>query len=165
MLADAVTARISGMLVASLVVTDIVVMRTVMPACIRMVVIGTGKEEMVMVGVRDVDTEIPMVATGVDRPVEIVGTYEAAILAAAQHPTEIVVAYIQIVIITVERPFISPQHIVHHIAHGGNEVIIDFIDIVVLLVTQIQLVCHLIGKETGLLTYSAIAHSFCAGIA
>ncbi len=153
------------MLIASLVITGIVEMRAIVGARILMIVIRTGKEEMVMIGVRDVNTEIPMVATGINRSVEIVGTYEATVLATAQHPTKVIVAHVQIVVITVECPLVSPQYVVHHIAHTGDEIVIDFIDIVVLLVAKIQFVCHLVGQEAGFLTYSAIAHSLCAGIA
>ena len=147
------------MFVASAVIACIIIMCAIVSAHIRAVVIGTGEVEMVMIGIRDVNTEVPTIATGINRPVEILGLHKAVVLATTQHPAEVIIAHIQIVIIAVERPFISKQHIIHHIAYTGDEVIIDFIYIIVLLGVQVQFISHLIGEETGFLTYFAITHS------
>lgn len=158
--ADAVVAVIVRMFVASAVIAGIVVMGAIVSAAISAVVIGTREVEMVVVGIVDVYPEVPTVSTGIDGPVEVIGLYEAGILAAAQHPAKVVIAYIEVVVVAIERPLFASHHIVHQIAYAGNEVVVDFIYIVVLLSVEIQLIGHLIGEEKGFLTYFAITHSF-----
>ena len=130
-----------------------------MPTCVGTIMIWSREIEMIVIGIRDVNTEVPTVSTGIDGAVEILCLHKASILPAAKHPAEIVISYIQIIIITIERPLIAIQYIIHQIAYAGNEIIIDFIHIIVLLGVQIQLISHFIGEETGFLTYFAITHS------
>lgn len=157
--ANTIRAVVVLMLVASAIIAGVVVMRATVSTGIRAIMIRPGEIVMVVVGIGDVDAEMPTITTGVDGSIEVVGLYEAAVLAAAQHPAQVVIAHIQEVIVTVERPFFATQHIVHQIAYTGDEVIVDFIHIVVLLGVQVQFISHFIGKEAGLLTYFAITHS------
>lgn len=95
------------MFVASAIIAHIIMMRAIVPAYIRAVVIRTGKIEMIVVGIRDINTEVPTVSTGIDGAVKILRLHKAGILPATKHPAEIVITYIQIVIISVECPFIT----------------------------------------------------------
>lgn len=95
------------MFVTSAIIAHIIMMRAIVSAYIRAVVIRAGEIEMIVVGIRDINTEVPTVPTGIDGPVEILCLHKAGILSATKHPTEIVITYIQIVIISVECPFIT----------------------------------------------------------
>lgn len=95
------------MFVASAIIAHIIMMRAIVPAYIRAIVIRTGEIEMIVVGIRDINTEVPTVSTGIDGAVKILRLHKASILSATKHPAEIVITYIQIVIISVECPFIT----------------------------------------------------------
>lgn len=153
-------AVIVRMFVASAVIAVVMMVSAAMPAIVRAIVIRTGEIEVVMVVIGHVNPEVPTVSAGINRPVEVFGLHETPILAVAQHPAKVVIAHVEVIVVAVERPLFAPQHIVHQVAHAGNEVVIDFIHIVVLLSVEVQLVGHFIGEETGFLTYSAITHSF-----
>lgn len=104
---DTVRTVIERMLVTSTIIACIIVMCTIVPACVCAVVIWTGEIEMIVIGIRDVNTEVPTVSTGIDGAVKILRLHKAGILSATKHPAEIVITYIQIVIISVECPLIT----------------------------------------------------------
>lgn len=95
------------MFVTSAIIAHIIMMRAIVPSYIRAVVIRTREIEMIVVGIRDINTEVPTVSTGIDGAVKILRLHKAGILSATKHPAEIVITYIQIVIISVECPLIT----------------------------------------------------------
>ena len=56
-------------------------MMAVVVAMIRSIVVWLSKEEMVMVGIRKVNTETPFITTGIDRTIEIIYLNKSAVLA------------------------------------------------------------------------------------
>lgn len=89
------------MVIPSAIVAHVVVVSAVMPAAIAVIVVGLWKVEVVWVGVSDVNSEISLPAVHVDRAEEMDSVHEAGILLAAQYPAQVIVAYVQIVIIAV----------------------------------------------------------------
>ena len=140
------------------VIAHIVVMGTIMPAAVGAIMMRTRIVKMVRIGISDINPERPAPTAHINRAEEVGSLHETGVLPATQHPTQIVIAHIQIIIVTVQRPFLTPQHIIHQITHTGNEVIINFIHIVILCCIQVQFISHLIRKETRLFTYSTVAH-------
>lgn len=65
--------------IASTVVT-LMIMSAIVTTTIAVIMIGFAKIEMIMVSVPNIDTEIPSAATGTNRPIEIIGSYETTIL-------------------------------------------------------------------------------------
>lgn len=120
-------------------------MRAVMPATIGPVMIGTAEVEMIVIGIRNVDAEVPPSTTGIDGAIEIIGLEETTVLRFAQYPTQIVIAHIQRSVIVVQRPLITAHHFVHQVAHGGDKVIVYLVSIVVLSRIHVQFMRHLIG--------------------
>ena len=59
------------MFVASAIIAHIIMMRAIVPSYIRTVVIRTREIEMIVVGIRDINTEVPTVSTGIDGAVKI----------------------------------------------------------------------------------------------
>lgn len=113
----AVRTTVVRVVVATAIITGVVVVCAVMSATIRPVMIGTTKVEMIVIGIRDVDAEVPPPATGIDGAIEIIGSQKTAVLRVAQHPPEIIIAHIQRLVIVVQRPLIATHHLVHQVAY------------------------------------------------
>jgi len=139
-------------------VIAVAIVRTIVAATIRTVMIWPRKIEMIMIGIGYVNPERPTSATDINRTVEISCLHKTAILLIAQYPMEIVIAHIQIVVITIQGPFLTPKDIIHQIAYTGNEVIIYFVHVIILFCIQIQFIGHLVRKKAGLFTHFAVAH-------
>lgn len=125
-------ALIGRMVIAVPVKTGMIVILPAVCTTIGAVMIGTGIVEVIVVGIMDVDPELPPSACHIDRPEKVVGTHETHILPAVQYPVEVFIAYIQALVIAVDRPLVSVQDIVHQIAYRLDKVIVDFIHIIVL---------------------------------
>lgn len=95
------------MFVASAIIAHIIMMRAIVPSYIRTVVIRTGEIEMIVVGIRDINTEVPTVSTGIDGAVKILRRIKAGIRRLLSTQRRFVITYIQIVIISVECPLIT----------------------------------------------------------
>jgi hypothetical protein len=78
---------------------------------IRGIVCRCSHVEEIPIGVVDINAEGPTCSGDIDRTIEIVGLQESAILRIRQHPTKIVVANIQLIIIVVGSPCVT-----HHIS-------------------------------------------------
>ena len=98
----AINTAVMGMLVTTAIIAHIIIMGTIMSAAIRTIVIWTGEIKMIAVGISDVNPERPTSATDIHRTVEVGSLHEAVVLLAVHHPAEIVVAHIQIVVVTVQ---------------------------------------------------------------
>lgn len=124
---------VSGVLVASAIEAGVVEVLAMVPAAIALVVMGLGIVEMVVVGIVQVYAEQPTSGIDVHGAEEVVQPHEKAVLAATQHPAQVIVAQVEAFIVAVECPSVSVHHIVHQMADTINEVEVDFIHIVVLM--------------------------------
>lgn len=158
MIAYAISTVIVMMVIASAVITCIVVVRAVMSAAIGAIMVRPREIEMVVVGVGDVDAERPASTVYIYRTVEVGRLHEPAELTVAQHPAQVVVAHVQIVVIAVQGPLFASKHVVHQISDAGDKVVVYLVHIVVLLCIEIQFVGHLVRKEKSFLAHFAVAH-------
>ena len=130
-----------------------------MSATVSTIMVRTRIIEMIRIGISNINPERPSSATHIDRTEKISGLHETGILSAAQHPAQIVITYIQIIVITIQSPFFPPQDIVHQIPYTRDKVIIDFVHIIILFRIQFQLIGHLVRKEACLFTHFTVTHS------
>lgn len=158
MIAYAISTVIVMMVIASAVITCIVVVRAVMSAAIGAIMVRPRKIEMVAVGVGDVDAERPASTVYIHRTVEVGRLHKPPELTVAQHPAQVVVAHVQIVVIAVQGPLFAPKHVVHQVSDAGDEVVVYLVHIVVLLRIELQFVGHLVRKEKSFLADLAVAH-------
>ena len=145
--------------ISSPIVACMVKVWTIMRSTISTVMIRHTKIEQATVRVIDVNPETPFPSGYINRPIEILGTEKPTILRITQYPAKIVVTDIQRFIIIIQCPFVTTCYVIHYITDRINKVVINLIRIIILLCTQAQFICHLIGKKTRLLTYLASAHS------
>ena len=75
------------MIIASAIVARIVVVLAVMSATIAAIVMGATKVVMIVVGIGDVHTEIPIITTCIDGAIEILRSYKTTVLRVAQYVT------------------------------------------------------------------------------
>lgn len=146
-------------IIPATIVTCMMEMRTIMRSAISPIMIRYTEIEQTAVRVIDIYPEVPFSTSHIDRTIEIFGSQKPAVLCLTHYPAEVVITNIQCFIIIVERPFVSTHDIIHYITNGIDEIVIYLVCIIILLSTQTQFVCHLIGKETCLLTYLTGTHS------
>ncbi len=144
--------------IMSLIIADIVKMSTIMPSAIAGVMMRFSIIEEVHIIIYQINAELPFILMCVNGTVEMLGSHKAAILHAGEYPTEVIIAYIQKIIITLQRIIIPSHHIVHQVADIVHKVIIHLVHIIVLLRTEFQFVCHTVCEETGILPHFADAH-------
>lgn len=87
----------------------VVIVRTIMPTAICTVMIRPREIEMIMVGVSDVNPKRPTTTTYINRTVKIGGLHETAVLPVIQHPSKVVIAHIQIIVIAIQGPFLPEE--------------------------------------------------------
>ena len=111
-------------------------------------VIDSGMTKVIMTyAVMAIDGEIPSAMQPGQWTEEIVSGGEERVLPVKQNVTNVCIAIGQIVAIEVVSR-LNAQQIVE----------IDFIAITILLIGQVQLVCHLIGEEAGLFACFIVTH-------
>ena len=141
------------------IITHMVKVWTIMCSTISTVMVRHTKIKQTAIRVINITPETPFPSGYIDWSIEILGTEEPAILCITQYPAKIVITDIQRFIIIIQCPFVTTCYVIHDITDRINKVVINFIRIIILLCTQAQFICHLIGKKTRLLTYLASAHS------
>lgn len=149
---------VSVMLIPVAVIAPVIVISTVMPPVVSSVMIRLGIIIETYIRIDDINPEIPAVSRSKNRPVEILHSQKPYILAAGQHPAEIVIAQVEHIVIVFQRPGISGDHIVHEVTDIINEIKIDLIDILHLPGRQVQFVCHPVCQETGVFTHFSHTH-------
>src|SRR5574344_1997466 len=87
---------------------------------------------LVHIGVTEINAQFPSTRSLIDRAREIFQIQETVVLHCTKHIAHIIVADIKSIIILVESPAFSPQRIVHYIAYGIKEIVIDFVNIIYL---------------------------------
>ena len=108
------------------------------------------------VSVECIDTESPSVAIESDRTIEIVDSHEYSPLVFSEQCLKSEVACKQHCVVVIVT--ISESNIIEIVVHSTDVIKVDIIEIVEKIITQAQLVCHTVGQETGVLTYSVVTH-------
>ena len=146
-------------IISSPIITHMMNMRTIVRSTIGMIMIRHTEIEQAAIRIIDINPETPSSSGDINGTIEILSSQESAVLRIAQHPTKIIVANIQRFIVIIQCPLITPYYIIHNITKRINEIIVNLIHVIILGIIQVQFVCHLISKETCLLTYLAGTHS------
>lgn len=114
------------------------------------------------IAVDGVDAEVPRRAAGVDGTIEVILSHEADVLACRHDVAQVFVTIVQIAIIEVDGIVVTVNHIVHDIAHAVDEVVVDFVAVVVLHGSEVQLIGHAVGQIPGVVAHLAARHCHCA---
>ena len=109
--------------------------------------VGTPEVEVVTMRVAQVDAEVPVTSLPVEWAIEIAGGYKGIPL-----PVEKNIAQVEVTTLPVGAKHVCTSCYTHQIVE------IDLVGCLVLLVSQIQLVSHLVGQEQGLIASLLIAH-------
>jgi len=103
------------------------------------------------VAVDGIDAERPLAASAVQWTVEVFAIQETAILTAGQYIADIVIAVIQILIVTVDGIAVTIDDIVHDTVDLIEEVEVNLVDIIVLPWRKVQFVGHAVADEAGMI--------------
>lgn len=128
----------------------------VMLSTVAAIVVGTREVIVIVVGIDQMHAEVPTVAVGIDGATEVLGLHKPSVLRGVQDPTEVVITQVEAVVVTIHRATTAIQYIVHQVTDVENEVVVDFIHIIVLPRIQIQLIAHSVRKEAGFFTYPTV---------
>ena len=121
-----------------------------MSTTIGSIEVRTSEVEVVTMRIAAIDAEVPVSSVPVEWTIEVGGCYKSVPL-----PVEEDIAQIQITTLPIGSEDVGTPR------HPHQVVEVDLIDSLILLVSQIQLVCHFIGKEQGLVASLLIAHCTC----
>ena len=116
-------------------------------AIIAIVEVRATEIVVVAIGVAGIDAEVPVTCVPIEWTVEVTGCTIGRILPVEQNITEIKVTM---------RPIGSIQVVVTVDTHQVVEVYL--VGGLVLILCEVQLVCHLVREEQGLLTCLLVAH-------
>ena len=116
-------------------------------AIVAIVEVRTTEIVVVAIGVAGIDAEVPVTCVPVEGAIEVAGCAICCILPIEQNITEVKVTM---------RPVGSIQVVVAVDTHQIIEVYL--VGGLVLILCEVQLVCHLVRKEQGLLTCLLVAH-------
>jgi len=141
-----------------LVITYIPEVNPEVSAIIALIMMRLSEIKMIHISINLINTEQPTVMRRINGTEEIIHIHKSTVLRCRKDPTQIVIAIIQELIITVDCSRVSAHHIVHDVTDIVDEVVVHFIHIVILHGTQTELVCHTVGKETCIFTHLALAH-------
>lgn len=103
--------------------------------------------EVVTVWIAGIHTEVPIACVPVEWTIEITGIAVHAVLPVEQNITQVQVAAL---------PIEAVQVIVVVDAH--QIVKVDFVCSLILVIGEVELVCHLVRQEKGLLTRLVVTH-------
>lgn len=108
--------------------------------------------EVVAVWVAGIDAEMPKASVPIERPIEICGVDVRAILPVEKNITQVEITLC---------PIDTKEVVVVVDAHQIIEV--DLVCCLVLVLGQVELVCHFVGKEQSLFTGLVVTHARCLG--
>ena len=111
---------------------------------------GTAKVEVVTVGIAGIDAEVPVAGFPVEGAIEVGSCHEGVVLPVEQDVAQVKVALCPIDAIQVVDGVDAHQVVKVHLVGG-----------LVLLLGEVQLVCHLVGEEQCLLAGLLVTH--CVG--
>lgn len=118
-----------------------------MPPTVHGVKVGCTKIKVVTVWIAGVHTEVPIACVPVEWTIEITGVAVHAILPIEQNITQIQVAAL---------PVEAVQVVIVVNAHQVVEV--DFVCSLILVIGEVELVCHLVRQEKSLPTRLVVTH-------
>ena len=131
----------------SMIVAMSAYMMPSMCATIGHIEVRTAEVEVVTMRITTIDAEVPVTSLPIEWTIEIGGCYKSIPLPFKQDITQIEVTTLPI----------GPEHIIAS-SYPHQVVEINLISCLVLLVSQIQLISHLISEEEGLVTSLLVAH-------
>ena len=133
-------------------------MNAIVRTAIRVISDRNTEVEVVTVIIALPDAHSPGTAYHVYRAIEVVTFHELAVLSVAQHIHQVLITYIEQIVVIVNGIIVSEHHIVYHLIDLIEEVEVDFIHIVVLAVRESEFVSHTIGQEACFATDIAQTH-------
>ena len=133
--------------VASVIPAVSAVVVPAVSAAVGHVEVGASEVEEVAVGIAGIDAEVPVASAPVERTVEIGGGQVGLILPVPEYVAQVGIA---------SRPVDTVEVVYCVDAHQVVE--IDLVGCFILLVGQVELVCHLVGQEQCLLTCLLVTH-------
>ena len=120
-----------------------------MPSAIGHVEVGISEVEIVTVRVAEIDAEVPVTSLPVQGTVEIGCCHKGVPLPVVKD-----IAHVEVATLPVGAEHICTSCDTHEVVE------VDLIRSLILLFGQIQLVCHLVGEEQGLVAGLLVAHCF-----
>lgn len=133
-------------------------MNAIVSTVISVIGYGDAEVEVVAVIIAFPDAHSPSTAYHIQRTIEVIALHELAILSIAQHIHQILITYIEQIVVIVNGIVVSEHHIIYHLIDLIEEVKVDFIHIVVLAVRESEFVSHTIGQEACFATDIAQTH-------
>lgn len=109
---------------------------------IRIVERGDAKVEIVAIRITIPDTHTPRAIHHIDGAIEVVAIHKLTILAIAKHIHQVLIAYIEQIVVIIDGIIVSEHHIVEHLVGLMKEIKVDFKHIVILTVRESELVSH-----------------------
>lgn len=104
------------------------------------------------VAIDRIDAERPCTTCAVQWTVEVFAIQEAAILTAGQYVADIVIAVIQVFVVTIDGVAVTINDIVHDAVYLIEEVEVNLVDIIVLCWSEVKFVGHAVADEAGVIT-------------
>ena len=104
--------------------------------------------KQVSVRIHRIDTQTAYASCHIHGPEKIIERNETRVFRIGKHPAQVIVAYVQIMIIKVGCNGIRNRHPRHVRAYARKEIVVDFIQVVVLVRVQMQFESHAVGQET-----------------
>ncbi len=143
-------------MIASTAIESTVVMMTGMSTSVAPIdARGIVIEERVVV-IALMDAEQPAAAVGIDGAIEVVQSQERTVLQLIHDVAQILIAVIQVGIVAIDSRIVSVADIVHVRVDRTEEIVVDFVTILILLWGEVQFVSHAVAQETGILTDSTL---------
>ena len=118
-----------------------------MASTVHGVKVGCTKIKVVTVWIAGIHTEVPIACVPVERAIEITGIAVHAVLPIEQNVTQVQVAAL---------PVEAVQVVIVVDAHQVVEV--DFVCSLILVIGEVEFVCHLVRQEKGLPTCLVVTH-------
>lgn len=149
---DSARAAVHRMVVACRVIVPVVAysseMCPAMSAPVGQVVAGRSEVEIGSVRINLIYTQIAYVVDGINGTEEIVDSDEAQVFAAGKHPSQVIVSFVQVSVVGIHGPAVGNGYSRHVRTYVVQKIVVDFIQVVVLVCTQMQLKCHTVCQET-----------------
>lgn len=122
-------------------------MSTAMSSPVSQVVAGWTEIEIIPVGIYLVNTEVAYVVHRIDGTEEIFDAHKADVLRIRQYPAKVIVAFVQVTVIGIQGAAVSNGDTGKVRIDIVQEIVVDFVQVVVLVGTQMQFEGHAVGQE------------------
>lgn len=119
--------------------------------------------EELSVAIDSVNSKAPISVISVDRAIEIFALHESDVLASSHDIAEVVVTVVEVLVVSLYRVAVAVSDIVEPRVDSVQEVIVDFVAVIILNGVKIEFVSHTVGKEASVVSHLRGAHrSHCA---